>query len=335
MAVDNDQDFQQWVLPDFDNDLPKEQDETNLFGKPANWYNNQERDSLDPEDEKPKPLTLEDIESIRASAYEDGFNEGKEAGFVKGLEEGKLQGLSEGHREGLAQGLDQGLSEGQAKIDAQTLHWQQLVSRLNRPLEKLDDNVEFQLIKLATSLAEQITRCEVTVNPQIILQALKQGVEALPVNEQTIVISLHPEDLIFIQNAFPEAECAKRGWDLRSEPTLLRGDCQVQTQTSSIDYTFSTRVQQVLKHFLKENFQNTPDVSDDGDINNDTDVDYEMVSESDLQERNALQKNDKDLAETIEATDSEGGEAQSEIKVIANDANNEKESKNNPDTVVN
>jgi len=283
MAVDDNESVEDWVLPDFKEREIKESAETDLFGKPANWYNSKYQETLEPEEEEPQPLTLEDIEAIRVSAYEDGFNEGKEAGHLKGLEEGKLQGLSEGHQEGLEQGLEQGLNEGQVKIDAQTLHWEQLVSRLHRPLEKLDDSVEFQLIKLTTHLAEQMVRCEVTVNPQVILQALKQAVTALPASEQTIVISLHPEDLIFVQTAFSESECNKRGWDLRSEPTLLRGDCHVQTKTSSIDYTFSTRVDQVLSHFLKENYQNTPDISNDVDISNEEPLEYEMVTEEDLQ----------------------------------------------------
>jgi len=288
MAVDSDKNFHDWILPDFEDEQLAEQ-EADLFGRPANWYQNQQQQESEPEnaaepkEEGPKPLTLEDIESIRASAYEDGFSEGKEAGFIKGLEEGKLKGLAEGHEQGLAQGLEQGLSEGQVKIEAQTLHWQQLVCRLHRPLEKLDNSVEFQLIKLATTLAEQIVRCEVTVNPQVVLQALKQAVEALPVNEQTIVISLNPDDLVFVQNAFSQDECEKRGWDLRAEPTLLRGDCQVQTKVSSIDYTFSTRIEQVLKHFLKENYQNTVEVSNDGEINNDQPLNYQMQTEEDLQ----------------------------------------------------
>ena len=283
MAADNDDDFQAWVLPDFEDHQSSEKDEKDLFGRTANWYNDSKKEELDLEDEKPQPLTLEDIEKIRSSAYEDGFNEGKEAGFTQGLEEGKRQGLKEGHQEGLAQGLAEGLAEGQVKIDVQTLHWQQLISRLHRPLEKLNESVEFQLVKLATTLAEQITRCEVTVNPQVVLQALKQAIEVLPANEQTLIISFHPEDLIFIQNAFSESECQKRGWDCRSEPTLLRGDCQLHTQISSIDYTFSTRIEQVLTHFLKENYQHSPEVDDGGDINNDQALNYQIKTESDLQ----------------------------------------------------
>jgi len=292
---DNDNAFEKWTIPDFEQDVSIDGNNTDLFGRPASWYQDTPAEENEIKEEGPKPLTLEDIEAIRASAYEDGFNEGKEAGYNKGLEEGKLQGLGEGHEEGLAQGLQEGLTEGQVKVDVQTLHWQQLVSRLHRPLEKLDEHVEFQLITLATNLAEQMVRCEVTVNPQVVLQALKQGIEALPVNEQHIIISLNPEDLSFVQDVFSEKECEKRGWDLRAEPTLLRGDCQIQTQTSSIDYAFSTRITQVLKHFLKENYQNTPEVSNDGELSNDHPIDYEMQTEGMLNKAaEAFEENEKD-----------------------------------------
>lgn len=304
MTVHNNNPFQEWSVSDIEDpdNIAIDSTESDLFGRTANWYNSEQEDLIEDELEQPKPLTLEDIEVIRAAAYEDGFNEGKEDGFCKGLEEGKLAGLTEGQQAGLTQGLEQGLSEGAVQIEVQTLHWQQLLSRLHRPLEKLDDSVEFQLVKLATNLAEQISRCEVTINPQVILQALKQAVEVLPVTEQTIVISLNPEDLTFVENAFSATECNKRGWDLRAEPTLMRGDCQVQTQTSSIDYTFSNRVDQVLQHFLKENYQHSPTVSDDGDIANDHPLDYQMISAKDLIERQNLASeesaNDSSTSET-------------------------------------
>jgi flagellar assembly protein FliH len=315
MTVDTNKDFQEWALPDFEDDQSSDENELDLFGRPASWYQSKQEESEDePEEESPKPLTLGDIESIRASAYEDGFNEGKEAGFSQGLEEGKLQGLSEGHQDGLTQGLEEGLAEGKVKIEVQTLHWQQLISRLHLPLEKLEDSVEFQLVKLATSLAEQMARCEVTVNPQIILQALKQGVEALPINEQKIVISLNPEDLIFVQTAFSEAECIKRGWNLRAEPTLLRGDCQIHTQSSSIDYAFSTRIEQVLKHFLKANYQNAPEISDDGNLSADQPLVYDMKSEAELMaETETIERETAELQTPASSPDIENDQADTEL----------------------
>jgi len=87
---DNDNAFEKWAIPDFEEDISLGENDTDLFGRPASWYQDTPVEESETKEEGPKPLTLEDIEAIRASAYEDGFNEGKEAGYNTGLEEGKL-----------------------------------------------------------------------------------------------------------------------------------------------------------------------------------------------------------------------------------------------------
>lgn len=76
--------------------------QSNALGYAPDWY----RDDQQPEPEsqeqepEPQPLTLEEIEAIRQSAYEDGFNEGRRPVLPKGLEDGKLEGLQQGHAAG-------------------------------------------------------------------------------------------------------------------------------------------------------------------------------------------------------------------------------------------
>jgi len=279
---ENNDDFENWDLPDLANAKDATPEESSLFGKPAAWYNNQHKEVEEVEvEDQPEPLTLDDIEAIRQSAYEDGFNEGKESGHLKGVEEGRLEGIASGHEEGLAQGLEQGLQAGAEEIQQQAKTWESLIERLHRPLEKLDENAEYQLIHLATSLAEQITRSEVQTSPQIILQALKQAVDALPISEQKLIINLHPEDLAFVQSAYTESQCLQRGWDLQAEPALMRGDCQIHTQVSSIDYAFNTRIEQVLKSFFKENHHKLPPKNNDSSLINDKPLEVANTAEAD------------------------------------------------------
>ena len=276
MVEDKDE-FKNWSIPDLGESSESMAQENTLFGKPATWYNNQDKAQEEvTSEEQPKPLTLDDIEAIRQSAYEDGFQEGKDEGFSKGVEEGKLEGLGAGHKEGLEQGLQEGIAQGSEEIAQQVSAWGALLERLHNPLEKLDDNTEYQLVRLATTLAEQITRCEVNTSPQIILQALKQAVDALPISEQKLIINLHPDDLTFVQNAYSQEQCLQRGWDLQAEPALMRGDCQIHTQVSSIDYAFNTRIEQVLKNFFKENHQQLPKINDDSSLLNDQPITAEQ-----------------------------------------------------------
>ena len=271
--VDKEDQFENWILPDLDESEAETDTDTTLFGKPASWYCSEQELEDAPDgaaEDLPKPLTLDDIEAIRQSAYDDGFKEGKEAGFTQGLKEGNEQGLKEGFEQGTEQGLQDGLAAGKVEIEKQAATWQSLIERLYNPLEQLDENVEYQLVNLATHLAEQIVRSEVLTNPQIILQALKQAVEALPVSEQRLKILLHPDDYKFVQTAYSEEVCLKRGWDLQADPALARGDCQIHTKASSVDYAFSNRIEQVLKHFFKENHEQLPKKNDDSNLlNND------------------------------------------------------------------
>ena len=303
--VDDKDEFQNWPLPELKESDPVSSEENTLFGKPATWYNNQEKavEEVEAEDQ-PQPLTLDDIEAIRQSAYEDGFNEGKESGFNKGLEEGKLEGLALGHQEGTEQGQQEGLEQGALQIAEQVANWQSLLDRLHNPLQKLDDNAEYQLVRLATSLAEQITRCEVQTSPQIILQALKQAVDALPISEQKLIINLHPEDLVFVQQAYSQEQCLQRGWDLQAEPALKRGDCQINTQVSSIDYTFNSRIEQVLKNFFKENHQQLPEKNDDSNLSNDQPMAAAMpTQDSSVEALNNEENAQPASVDTVEKTD--------------------------------
>jgi flagellar assembly protein FliH len=282
-----------WKIPDLNASEVNSGEEKSLFGKPATWYKKEDK-PLQEEDveEQLTPLTLDDIETIRQSAYEDGFNEGKEAGFTQGVEEGKAKGLESGHAKGIEKGREEGLTQGAEQIEQQASIWESLINRLHNPLEKLDDNTEYQLIRLATSLAEQITRCEVLTSPQIILRALKQAVDVLPISEQKLTINLHPDDLLFVQNAYSQEQCIQRGWDLQAEPVLLRGDCQIHTQASSIDYTFNSRVEQVLKNFFKENHDQLPAKNDDSDLSNDQPLEISPIS---IPERETSEVSSSDL----------------------------------------
>lgn len=266
-----------WDLPTLDAKVKNEA--PSLFGKPASWYSQEKPPMTEKKESTLKPLTLDDIEAIRQSAYDDGFSEGKDAGFKEGLESGTQEGHSQGLETGLEEGTKQGLELGEKQIDECEKQWEGLIERLQNPLEKLDNNVEYQLVNLATNLAEQIVRCEIETNQQVILQALKQGVEALPVSEQTLIISLHPEDLNFVQAAYSPEICLQRKWDLQPEPTLQRGDCQIHTQTSSIDYAFDTRIKQVLSQFFRNNFDQLPAKNNDSNLCNEQPMPLDVTDE--------------------------------------------------------
>lgn len=242
-----------WALPEFESEQI-DTERLNAIGKKASWLDAPTQAGEEDEaEEELKPLTIEDLEAMREMAYEEGLAEGKKDGLEQGLEEGRLKGLEEGHQQGLSQGLEQGLSQGQEQIQNLAARWEGLIDQLIRPLRQVDDRVQQQVVEMAMAIAAEIVRCELTTNQAVIAQTVKEAVAALPVSNQTIQISLHPDDLLVIEGMFPAETRAKKNWQLLADGSLAQGDCLVETLQSSVSVSMKSVIEQSLKQFIKEN----------------------------------------------------------------------------------
>lgn len=237
-----------WEIPVVENPKSKaDLRKTNLLNRRSDW-------KYEPPEEEPEilPPTAEEIEAIRQAAYEEGFEQGKQEGFEKGQEEGLQQGHEQGLAQGIEEGQTQGLEQGQAQIDELATIWQQLTDTLHHPLEKADVEVKQQLVKLSVALARSVIRKETTTSPDVILQALSEGMKALPIEEKDYQIHLHPEDLAVITSHFGEEEIQQKGWHLVEAPSAERGGCEIITKNNAVDVSIERRARQVLDKFLSE-----------------------------------------------------------------------------------
>lgn len=262
-ASDHDDKPELWQIPEVE--VAPSEEVTNALNMPHDWFH---RPDVEPEEEQapPAPPSLEEIEAIRLAAHQEGFEQGQAEGYAQGEQRGYNEGLERGHSEGLAQGIAQGLVQGEQQINEQTAIWQQLMTQLVNPLAQLTQDVELQLVQLALQLSQQIVRTEVTTNPQVVLTALKQAIDVLPFANQSMHLHFHPDDIEMITQVYSPEECDKRGWVLISEPSLQRGDCQVKTELSSVDYPLETRINQVLKQFLTANNQQMKEASEAAEL---------------------------------------------------------------------
>ncbi len=243
-----------WPLPDFTEPHDKQQQpSSNAYNMKPAWYYEA------PEEEEPeiefKPMTIEELEALRQSAYEEGKAEGIAAGhsegLAKGLEEGLEQGKQQGHQEGLAQGL----SEGQQQIDELAGRWAGLIGQLHQPCQQLDQEVEQQVVELAMKLAAEIVQVELVTNPKVIVNTVKQAVAALPIQNQHIRIHLHPDDMAIVQSVFPPETQQKKQWQLLADGSLTPGDCLIENELSSVSVDMNEVIKQSLQSFIRQNGQ--------------------------------------------------------------------------------
>ncbi len=239
---------QKWGLPDYTSETTKDAKET-AFNYDPSWVPNFEQ----PVEEEPLQLTEEEIELIKKGAYQEGLMLGQEAGFKQGYEKGKEQGLEEGKAEGLSIGQAEGVAAGQEFIQQQVEHFMGLANQFAQPLELMNSQVEKQLVDMVLTLVKEVVHIEVQTNPQVILDTIKESVEALPIAGHPITIKMAQEDCDIIRSAYGEAELDCRNWTLVAEPALNRGDIQIEAGESSINYRMEERIRNVIQSFCGKN----------------------------------------------------------------------------------
>lgn len=239
-----------WPEPDFQAAPQKKTLKTNALNKSIPKPG-QRLQARQPEPEEIKPLTADDIEQIRQAAFDEGLGQGKEEGFSQGYAEGREQGYQDGLQQGQAEGRKTGLAEGEGLIREQLAQLQQLLEQLQQPLAQVDQRVEQSLLDLTLAMAQAVIAVEVKTNPQVILQTLRQAIDALPLKAEHIQIRLHPTDLAVVQQHYTAEDISERQWQLRADPTLEAGDIRIDAGDSSIERSLKQRLQLSLEHFLQ------------------------------------------------------------------------------------
>lgn len=239
-----------WPAPDFQAGPQKKTSKTNaLYKTPPQPGTRLLARSV--EEEEIKPLTADDIEQIRQAAFDEGLGQGKEEGFSQGYAEGREQGYQDGLQQGQAEGRKIGLAEGEGLIREQLAQLQLLIEQLQQPLQQVDQRVEHTLLNLTIAMAQAVVAVEIKTNPQVILQTLRQAIDALPLKANQIQIRLHPQDLAVIQQHYSAEDLVERQWQLRAEPALEPGDIRIDAGDSSVERSLKQRLQLSLEHFLQ------------------------------------------------------------------------------------
>jgi flagellar assembly protein FliH len=172
--------------------------------------------------------TVAELEAIERTAFQESFAAGK------------AQGLAAAHAE-TQQALD--------KLKAQVAQLESMFTTLARPLQDMDAQVEQQLVSLALTVARQLVRRELKMDPAQVIAVIRESVGLLPAAARDVRVHLHPEDAAVVRErlATPSAE---RAWTIIEDPVMTRGGCRVTTDTAQIDARLETRIGTVISTVL-------------------------------------------------------------------------------------
>ncbi len=163
------------------------------------------------------PMTVDKLEALQKTAFDEAFQQGYEAGRAEGL----------------------------AAMAARTDTLNRCIDALAEPFKDLDDEVEQALVSLAIRVARQIIRRELKTDPGQIVGVVRETIELLPVASRDVEVHLHPEDARVVRAAFGESG-TNLAWTLVEDPVLSRGGLRVSTATSQIDARVEKRLESIL-----------------------------------------------------------------------------------------
>ena len=141
------------------------------------------------------------------------------------------------------EGFQQGLQRAQQQAQELQQRLLQLIEFLEHPLQALNEDIEHQLTQLAVTLAQQLVRRELKLEPGEIIGLIRDSVQLLPGNTRNISIKLHPEDARLVRNALSmESGNEEHSWKLIEDPMITRGGCEVSAPPSTINATLENRL---------------------------------------------------------------------------------------------
>lgn len=158
------------------------------------------------------------------------------------IEEWRKQAEAEGYAEGLKKAEQETLQE--------KLRLRELIRFLENPLEALNEEVEQQLSQVAVSLAQQLVRRELRIEPGEVVGLVRESVKLLPVNSRNISIVINPEDASLVRSALSINSDEEQGWKLIEDPMITRGGCEIKTDTSKINVTVENRLSELAAAVL-------------------------------------------------------------------------------------
>ena len=191
-----------------------------------------EQDEIDQQARLVEQLpTLEEMEKIRADAYEEGFAAGRKEGAVAGLKEGR-------------------------KLSQKKLS--ELVSAFNKPLKQQDDRLESVLLDMTLHLSRGIIQRELSVDSDSVNHIVREVFELIELEEGKFRVQLNPEDIKRVAYFLEKEYAAEVNYQLIEDDKVKQGGCIIRSDAHYVDAQVETRITAMLDDIYKQ--QNEPPV---------------------------------------------------------------------------
>ena len=206
--------FDIWSLPSFDPHVPEPEPEP-VEEPPAEM----EEVPLD----EVQPLTLEELESIRQEAYNEGLVAGEKDGFRSATLKVR--------------------QEAEVALGVKLASLERLMKGLFEPIAEQDSQIEKAMVGLVEHIARQVIQRELMLDSSQIESVMREALKLLPLGVGNVRLHINPQDFEQVKAL---RERHEETWRIVEDASLQPGGCRVETEHSRIDATVETRISQIM-----------------------------------------------------------------------------------------
>jgi flagellar assembly protein FliH len=154
------------------------------------------------------------------------------------------------------EGLRLGIADGEQKFRESVGETAQVLrdaaSRIEDAHRQFIEEVEPQLVRLATSIASKIIEREASISEDVIKRTVRAALEKM-LGEEQVVVRVNPKDLELLRSyraeLLDEFEGLKR-IELVADDTIDAGGCIAQTDSLRIDGRLDSQLEKILNALL-------------------------------------------------------------------------------------
>ena len=212
--------FDIWSLPSFDPHVPEPEPEPVVELRAE-----MEEVPL----EEVQPLTLEELESIRQEAYNEGFAAGEKDGFRSTTLKVR--------------------QEAEAALSVKLASLERLMGSLFEPIAEQDSQIEKAMVGLVEHIARQVIQRELVLDSSQIESVMREALKLLPLGVGNVRLHINPQDFEQVKAL---RERHEETWRILEDAALQPGGCRVETEYSRIDATVETRISQIMAQLLDQ-----------------------------------------------------------------------------------
>ena len=148
----------------------------------------------------------------------------------------RTQAYQDGYRDGLV-ALESFKQSFASQVSAQV---GQVLQALDSELGQLEQQMATSLARVATELARQVVRSELSVRPALVAQVAREAVNAVLASARQITVLVNPDDHALVASGCEDALLA-RGARLLAQTGIARGGCRVESDAGTVDARVAAR----------------------------------------------------------------------------------------------